>query len=1248
MSTLLKSVPPPKQIRFVNNQGQPPSKRRRVNAACLTCRKRKTRCAGERPTCSTCATNGHDCLGYTDIAEKRKDFAANAGTSSSGTASRERSVATDMKSEYDDDDDPNELPDDRQGATPNFISASDASTGRFDADDGDIISDGEIYDQPGTKCQRKSTGTSSNVHSQSQAHHSGEWSHSAQQQYQSYHSQHSEQQQPQPQSQSQTNASNQHPQLNRRSVSFHEGSQGSNTRQSPSQHQQHQHQHHNESHRVPYFRYFGPTAIVPGYKQMVVDVSVRDRRRSRGSSFSTSSPSTAFTDGGNYHRGQQGHARQSNFDPVFESLEDLPIYDPNDPAPVHPLIINLIKTFFVHLGCNYPFLREDRMLRMVREKRVEAILVDAMCALAARFSDLPVFANGSEGESGINNDSNNGGANDGISRSENGSVYAQRAKAATVDTFPCPTVAAVQACLLMAYEGFGADQDSALWMYLGLAIRMAVDLGLQKKLSVAPQPDKARWFMRFWDGKRNGDSEGDDGEDSNDNAVVDNNASSKISGRNSTSGMQDVEGPLSAEELHAVEQERDDTFWAVFFLDRVISSGTGRPVTFRDDDFELALPEPMLDPLTGWPAPFPILVQIIHLYGRVSDVLNNIHSADDLSQEKMQRLGRMENDLTQLYQRQDPRLNFNATNFQAYVRAGQGTTFTLVHCWFHTLIIILHQPTLLVPFGGLRRMHQLLPNSHELSMSSAKTIADILAFAELIDPKSFIGNPFTSQPIYIAACAFLMESAANASLPASRDTTPPPPDSHSRGTGSTGSDSRAGASSSKHSLLASNANQNYQRCYKSLQQLHTYWGGVRYILSALDQKSKGIWDCETFTSEEMGSTKQPMRRGSLSQMPRLDNPSSPNAPPIAWSLTGTSNSANPSLTVLFQSHQGNTGSIASGLKPQDATSRQQDRQKHRKQSALQARQTRPTVQNQYGSPQLASAATPPGNMIYDPIRQSLPEVPTMYPPAYPQANVSAVRYSGHQQQQQQQHQYQQQHGSHPPPPPFSENSLPAHDQDRNMYKYEQMQQGDMDSTSPASAPNVQQGIYGNSNNIAYTGQQQHQVQHQMQHGQQQYNHQHQHGQDQHVHHQDFMHQSHHQTQQSLPAPVQSYNTPSSHHSSGYDGAVLPGTSPSNNGLANFDQGNASASGNSPRAAAALGHLDGNGMYQSDFGQGSNLMGGPYSYLEAGPITDVVTFDSQEIDIASLVLPPELMPLWLEYVPTNVLNLFDDGTNRSNQ
>ena len=45
--------------------------------------------------------------------------------------------------------------------------------------------------------------------------------------------------------------------------------------------------HSVNSHRVPYFRYFGPTAIVPGFKQMVV--SVREHRRSTGAASSRAS-----------------------------------------------------------------------------------------------------------------------------------------------------------------------------------------------------------------------------------------------------------------------------------------------------------------------------------------------------------------------------------------------------------------------------------------------------------------------------------------------------------------------------------------------------------------------------------------------------------------------------------------------------------------------------------------------------------------------------------------------------------------------------------------------------------------------------------------------------------------------------------------------------------------------------------------------------------------------------------------------
>ncbi len=147
-------------------------------------------------------------------------------------------------------------------------------------------------------------------------------------------------------------------------------------------------------------------------------------------------------------------------------------------------------------------------------------------------------------------------------------------------------------------------------------------------------------------------------------------------------------------------------------------------------------------------------------------------------------------------------------------------------------------------------------------MSSAKTIADILAFAELIDVNSFIGNPFTSQPMYIAASAFLMEAAAHASQSQSRASTPlSAPPENKQGLETRDSDKKQTTTeeklTTKYTLLATAANQNYQRCYKSLKSLETYWAGTRYILTVLDQKAKGIMNPLLFTSDDLDSEMPP-------------------------------------------------------------------------------------------------------------------------------------------------------------------------------------------------------------------------------------------------------------------------------------------------------------------------------------------------------------------------------------------------------
>ncbi|KKA19821.1 C6 transcription factor [Rasamsonia emersonii CBS 393.64] len=594
----------------------------------------------------------------------------------------------------------------------------------------------------------------------------------------------------------------------------------------------------------------------------------------------------------------------------------IPFYDRDDNLPTSNLVIHLCELFFVHLGCSFPFLQRDRFMRDLKEKKIDTILVDAVCALAARFSPHPLLSppqarpiDGTEPQP------------EQVKKSDHGQPFAHRAMTAVVDALSCPTLSVVQACLLLAYEEFGSNHDSGLWMYLGISIRMAQDLGMQKLQGLKHKYGRTGLTPK---------------------AIISGQASKlpveEYESPQASKASEEGEDESTADE-RARERERVDTFWSIFFLDRVISSGTGRPVTLRDEDIELYFPlqsESLLP--NGWPAPFPPLIRMIHLYGRVTDLINGIQD-NNIDTDTLKRLAAMESDLTGIYQRLSPKLHFNAVNFQTYVRAQEGTNFILLHFWFHTLIVLLHQPTLLNSFGG--RMQQLYPNSRELSMSSAKTIADILSFSELIDAKSFIGNPFTSQPMYIAACAFLMESAYYTSLventqsssPGSRAGTPPIlMTTQSSGAFSMDSSNDSERrSNTKHILLASAAKENYQRCYKALQSLETYWEGAKYILTVLDQKAKGIPDPLLYTAEEMEGAVEPApvqsftpsnwRKGSAQtenpDTKRSDDPQSstqqrgapseggwsPKIDPsqaIGWALTGATNSSQPNLSLLYQ------------------------------------------------------------------------------------------------------------------------------------------------------------------------------------------------------------------------------------------------------------------------------------------------------------------------------------------------------------
>lgn len=704
--------------------------------------------------------------------------------------------------------------------------------------------------------------------------------------------------------------------------------------------------------RMPYFRWLGPTAIMPGFKQMVVKVKRQESELTRsstdgGGAAGMKSPSLNNMSSGTDRRVP---SRFNNTPATADSGEirtpiNLPFYD-NSAMPPSELITHLGQTFFTHLGCNYPFLQRDRFLRDLEEKQVDAILVDAVCALAARFSTHEL----------LTQQRNNDGSK--FAPADYGSAFGMRAKASLINTFAVPSVAAVQAALLLAYNEFGEARDSGLWMYLGIAIRLAQDLGLQNLQGLkytgreGPTPRQV---------KRQSMCESDYDRP----RAPPKQATSLIDPT-----LETIESRNDLEEHKAVEQERVDTFWAIFLLDRVVASGTGRRSTLRDKDIEVSFP-----PLSGtlhksdWPQPFPALIRIVHLYGRVADLLNTIKGPSDVNAETSKRLASMESQVTNFYQGLSTRLHFDAVNFQYYMKAGEGTNFVLLHFWFHMLIVLLHQPTLLKTFEG--RMLQLFPNSQQLSMSSAKTIADILSYSQLMDAKASLGNPFTTQPIYIAACAFLKETAEQtaSSNAHSRASSPTRSSGDSRSNGgrsgagtpkgnkkysvssgqiATPSGPRTPASGTvadrrnlaKHTLLATAASQHYQLCYKALQSLETYWGGTKYILTVLSQKFEGVGDPVLYTAEEGESSMEapkpdpsfttPGWRRRLSWgtqsttafgrdfLQGAEGEAGDHGKAIGWTLTGIMNS--PSTNLAWHYPRGPNDFRDSALPPSQAVS----------------------------------------------------------------------------------------------------------------------------------------------------------------------------------------------------------------------------------------------------------------------------------------------------------------------------------------
>ncbi|TGZ81706.1 hypothetical protein EX30DRAFT_363696 [Ascodesmis nigricans] len=675
-------VPIQRQIRFVRNDGHPYQKKRRVLAACITCRKRKTRCSGEKPVCQTCAQSKQQCHGYREKHTQTRQLTSpknesNPSSSSEPLACPSKIETTPIR--------PSTIP---------FLSTTKLEAGPNTSpreNHHEHQPTTTYVESPGQNHRGKNSNTLLRVESLSQDQHSH----------------------------------------NRRPAAF---------------------KHNQIPHRVPFFRYFGRTAIVPGYKRVIVEVRHAQLSPPMHSGSSSLSPRSGDRDSASISITANSSPRDG-----LESDEDFPVYDPTSKeSPVHPLIIHLVEAFFTSCGCSFPFLHPEGFIPDVKNKLVEPILVDAVCAIGARFSNDPVFQN--------------------VARTDAGTVFANRAKALVIDSFSHPSLGATQALLLVAYFEFGQSKDSGLWNFAGTAIRFALDLGINRLEGMRGERRRRREDARLQFGSAPSDS----------------------------SDQRQVNGEREDDLYDKECWDATTTFWAIYFLDRAISIGTGRTVTLRHDEIEIPMP-PLEVRRNGkdelQPCPFAALIRVMSLYGRAADTINSIQNGESASQITVQQLSDLQLQSVETYRSFPPSLAFNVQNFEHYVQSNQSSVFLMLHVWFHALIILLHEDIPGVPaFRG--------QDARQMVLMSAKTIVDVLKYASDRDERSVVANPFNSQPIYIAAKVFM-------------DPAPSP---------------------------------DFLRCYKAIEDIDQYWSGVHYILTVLDQMLRGVNDPLLYLEDGAGDS----------------------------------------------------------------------------------------------------------------------------------------------------------------------------------------------------------------------------------------------------------------------------------------------------------------------------------------------------------------------------------------------------------
>ncbi|KAF8942006.1 hypothetical protein BGZ47_006973, partial [Haplosporangium gracile] len=450
------------------------------------------------------------------------------------------------------------------------------------------------------------------------------------------------------------------------------------------------------------------------------------------------------------------------------------LYGIKDEVPRKEILDHLIELFFDSIYFQLPIIHPGTFMKQYKEGKVSPNLLNAMCAAVARFSNHPDVVT--------------------TPAFLAGEPFATNIRAVLVDSIDVPTVSNVQALLLLSMYEYGAARGPRAWMFGGMAVRQAQELGLNREDSSPVFYLKGDWVMR---------------------------------------------------------ETRRRTFWACFMLDVLASSSSGRPRMMDERDCEVLLPsedhdwyeerpvvtemleedhdsssgtehepsskpakenreskaaaghsQPPKDPSdetsaetkrheipdseaktdeTNAPkakkqgnshvlSSFAYLIRIVAVLGKVSQYVNRPRSKKSIPpSERDSEFSLIDAALTAWHKSIPPHLASSLENAKMVKDKGEGCIIVFMHVIYHTSVVLLHRPILAADKSSLPLESTFVENSVARCSDAASKVSDVLEFVQYYNcpPRIFI-SAFFAYPVFTTATIHITNAFASDAAVASR------------------------------------------------------------------------------------------------------------------------------------------------------------------------------------------------------------------------------------------------------------------------------------------------------------------------------------------------------------------------------------------------------------------------------------------------------------------------------------------------